>query len=146
MTVGSWWSSHLSICQQKVSEKGASLNSEISLLPQGCTLAEPGDLWCLTFALGLIENLTIFVQIKCWVPWISQVQSTGLPSIFLRTQPCVIILREKGAFRLTPWIFPNVYPFPNMSGVGGCSLICSINAEELHFANSTEVVVLTADI
>ena len=111
MTVGSWWSSHLSICQQKVSEKGASLNSEISLLPQGCTLAEPGDLWCLTFALGLIENLTIFVQIKCWVPWISQVQSTGLPSIFLRTQPCVMILREKGGFQLVdPPYLPKCIP------------------------------------
>ena len=44
MTVGSWRSSYLSICQQKVREEFALLNCEISLLPQGCTLAEPGDL------------------------------------------------------------------------------------------------------
>ena len=79
MTAGSWWSSHLSICQQKFTEKWASLNCEMSLLPQACTLAEPGGLWRLTFALGLLENLTIFMQIICCVLWISQVQSTGLP-------------------------------------------------------------------
>ena len=79
MTAGSWWSSHLSICQQKFSEKRASLNCEMSLLPQACTLAEPGGLWHLTFTLGLLENLTMFMQIICWVHWISQVQSTGLP-------------------------------------------------------------------
>ena len=79
MTAGSWWSSHLSIFQQKFSEKRASLNCEMSLLPQACTLAEPGGLWRLTFALGLLENLTIFMQIICCVLWISHVQSTGLP-------------------------------------------------------------------
>ena len=79
MTAGSWWSSHLSICQQKFTEKRASLNCEMSLLPQACTLAEPGGLWHLTFALGLLENLTIFMQIICCVLWISHVQSTGLP-------------------------------------------------------------------
>ena len=79
MTAGSWWSSHLSICQQKFTEKRVSLNCEMSLLPQACTLAEPGGLWRLTFALGLLENLTIFMQIICCVFWISHVQSTGLP-------------------------------------------------------------------
>ena len=79
MTAGSWWSSHLSICQQKFSEKRASLNCEMSLLPQACTLAELCGLWRLTFALGLLENLTIFMQIICCVLWISHVQSTGLP-------------------------------------------------------------------
>ena len=29
-----------------------------------------------------------FIQIICWAPWISQFQSSGLPSIFLRAQPC----------------------------------------------------------
>ena len=38
MTAGSWWSSHLSICQQKFSEKRASLNCEMSLLPQALSL------------------------------------------------------------------------------------------------------------
>ena len=47
---------------------------------QGCALTEPGCLSCLTFALGLLQNI-------CCAPWISQVQSTGLPSIFLRARP-----------------------------------------------------------
>ena len=55
---------------------------------QGCALAEPGGPWHLTFALGWLENLRFFIQIICWAPWILQVQSTGLPSIFLRAQPC----------------------------------------------------------
>ena len=29
-----------------------------------------------------------FIQIICWAPWISQVQSTGLPSNSLRAHPC----------------------------------------------------------
>ena len=56
---------------------------------QGCALAEPGGPWCLTFALGRLENLRFFIQIICWAPWILQFQSTGLPSIFLRAQPCL---------------------------------------------------------
>ena len=55
---------------------------------QGCALAEPGSPWCLTFVLGQLENLSFFIEIICWVHWISQVQSTGLPSIFPRAQPC----------------------------------------------------------
>ena len=56
---------------------------------QGCALAEPGGPWRLTFVLGRLENLSFFIEIICWAPWISQVQSTGLPSIFVRAQPCV---------------------------------------------------------
>ena len=33
------------------------------------------------------RNRTIFVQIICWTPLILQVQSSELPSIFLRAQP-----------------------------------------------------------
>ena len=62
--------------------------STFKFISQGCTQAVPGGLWRLTFALGQLENLTFFIQIICWAPWISQVQSTGLPSIFLRVQPC----------------------------------------------------------
>ena len=40
--------------------------------------------WPLTFALGWRENLRFFKQIICWAPRILQVQSTGLPSIFLK--------------------------------------------------------------
>ena len=44
-------------------------------------------MWHLTFALGWIENHTFFVQIIYWTPCISQVQSTGHPSIFLAAMP-----------------------------------------------------------
>ena len=59
-------------------------------VPQGCALAEPGGPWRLTFALGRLENLRFFIQIICWAPQILQFQSTGLPSIFLRAQPCTL--------------------------------------------------------
>ena len=56
---------------------------------QGCALADPGGRWCLTFALRRLENLnSFFTQIICWAPWILQVQSTGLPAIFLRAKNC----------------------------------------------------------
>ena len=56
---------------------------------QGCALAEPGGPWRLTFVLGRLENFSFFIEIICWAPWISQVQSTGLPSILVRAQPCI---------------------------------------------------------
>ena len=56
---------------------------------QGCALAEPGGPWRLTFVLGRLENLSFFIEIICWAHWISQVQSTGLPSILLRAQPWI---------------------------------------------------------
>ena len=58
----------------------------------GCALAKPGGPWRLTFALGRLENLRFFIKITCWAPWILQVQSTGVPSIFLRAQPCTQII------------------------------------------------------
>ena len=54
---------------------------------QGCALAEPIGPLRQTFALGRLENLRFFIQIICRAPWILQVPSTGLPSIFLRAQP-----------------------------------------------------------
>ena len=36
---------------------------------------------------GRLEKLRVFVDIICWAPWISLVQSTKLPSIFLKAQP-----------------------------------------------------------
>ena len=57
---------------------------------QGCALAEPAGPWCLTFVLGRLENLSFFIEIICWAHWISQAQSTGLPSIFSRAQPCTV--------------------------------------------------------
>ena len=57
---------------------------------QGCALVEPepGGPWRLTFAPGRLENLRFFIQIICWANHMLQVQSTVLPSIFLRAQPC----------------------------------------------------------
>ena len=66
--------------------------------PQGCALAEPSGPWRLTFALGRLENLTFFIQIICWAPWISQFQSSGLPSIFLRAQPWAPLGREESGY------------------------------------------------
>ena len=67
-------------------------NEAFTLHPalQGCAVAEPGGPWRLTFVLGGLENLSFFIEIICWEHWISQVQSAGLPSIFLRAQPCCI--------------------------------------------------------
>ena len=50
---------------------------------QGCALAELSGPWHLTFVLGQLENLSFFIEIIRRADWISQVQSTGLPSIFL---------------------------------------------------------------
>ena len=60
-------------------------------LVQFCALAEPGGPWCLTFDLGRQENLRFFIQIICWAPWILQIHSTRLPTIFLRAQPCSLV-------------------------------------------------------
>ena len=38
----------------------------------------------------------IFIQIISWAPWILQVQSTGLPLIFLRARPCIRYSLNKG--------------------------------------------------
>ena len=37
----------------------------------------------------LTRKYVFFIQIICWAPWISKVQSTGLPSIFLSEQSCM---------------------------------------------------------
>ena len=52
--------------------------------------------WRLTFALGRLENLRFFIQIISWAPWILQIHSTELPSIFLRAQPCIGYSLNKG--------------------------------------------------
>ena len=62
---------------------------KVLLSYQGCALAELSGPWHPTFALGWLENLRFFIQIICWAPWILQVRSTRLPSIFLRAQPCL---------------------------------------------------------
>ena len=60
----------------------------------GCALAEPSGPLRLTFAPGHLESF-------CQAPWILQVLSTGLPSLFLRAQLC-----QGGTFFLSysrPW-------------------------------------------
>ena len=54
-----------------------------------CYIVEPerGGQWRLTFAPGRLENVRFFIQIICWANHMLQVQSTVLPSIFLRAQP-----------------------------------------------------------
>ena len=42
-----------------------SLETSKAMAKQGCALAEPGDPWRLTFALGRLENLRFFIQIIC---------------------------------------------------------------------------------
>ena len=46
---------------------------------QSCALyvAGPSGPWHLTFASGQLENLSFPLEIVRWVPWISQVESTG---------------------------------------------------------------------
>ena len=72
-----------------------SLLKKIIVWREGCALAKPGCPWCLTFALGWLGNCSFFVVIPCWAPWlwISQVQSSGLSSIFPRAQPCSCLKR-----------------------------------------------------
>ena len=53
-------------------------------------LAVPSGLWYLIFAPGQPGNLSFFIKSICWAPWISQFQSTELPSIFHKAQPCVL--------------------------------------------------------
>ena len=67
------------------------MHNNFIVLDQGCTLAEYGGLWPLTFVLGQLENLCFFIEIICWAHWISQVQSTGLPSIFLRALHALLV-------------------------------------------------------
>ena len=53
-----------------------------------CSVTWPVAPASVTFVLGRLENRCFFTEIICWAHWISQVQSAGLPSIFLRAQPC----------------------------------------------------------
>lgn len=39
-----------------------------------------------TFALGLLGDLSFSLKLTCWAPWISQVSTTGLLHICLRTE------------------------------------------------------------
>ena len=70
-----------------------SLLKKIIVWREGCALAKPGCPWWLTFALGRLGNHSLFVVIPCWAPWISQVQSSGLSSIFPGAQPCSCLKR-----------------------------------------------------
>ena len=54
-----------------------------------CSSRALGPVAHITVVLGWLENLNFFVEIIRWAHWISQVQSTVLPSIFLRAQPWI---------------------------------------------------------
>ena len=45
---------------------------------QRCALALPGGPWHFSFAWGQLENLSFFIETMCWVPMVSQAQSSGL--------------------------------------------------------------------
>ena len=49
-------------------------------------LAVSGSPWHLILLLGNYKNVTFSIEVICWAPRILQVQSTGLPSIFLTAQ------------------------------------------------------------
>ena len=55
---------------------------------QRCALAVPRCSWHLMFAPRQLGNLSFCIEITCWAPWISQVQKTRLPIVFLRARPC----------------------------------------------------------
>ena len=57
-------------------------------IKQGCAINSSS--WWPAYLLLQVELkiLVFFIEIVCWVPWISQAQGTGFPSIFLRVQPC----------------------------------------------------------
>ena len=61
---------------------------------QGCALAEPGGPWRLTFVSRVIRKSLLFYRNHMLGTWISQVQSPGLPLIFLRAQPWVLIWKR----------------------------------------------------
>ena len=60
-------------------------------IAQGCALAVPGGPLVPNFCSQKIEDPRFLLEIICRAPWISQVQSTGLPSIFLRAQ-CFMLM------------------------------------------------------
>ena len=59
------------------------------MMIQGCALVAPGDPWCLPFAPEKLENLSCFFskEIICRAPYISHVQSSGLPWLLLSPNP-----------------------------------------------------------
>ena len=83
--------------------------------------------WCLTTALGWLGNLSFCIEIKMLftVPWISQVQSTGLLIIFPRAEPCLVVrLLARHENRLSrrhvfPWLSEfSLYIFQKWVSVG----------------------------
>ena len=61
--------------------------NQSQLMMQSCAITARGGPRCLTFAPRRLKNLSFLIQIISRTLWISQVQSSGLPSIFLRAQP-----------------------------------------------------------
>ena len=61
--------------------------NQSQVMMQSCAITARGGPRCLTFAPRRLKTLTFSIQIICCTLWISQVQSSGFPSIFLRAQP-----------------------------------------------------------
>ena len=57
------------------------------VMGQSCAITAHGGPRCLTFAPRRLKNRIVFIQIICSTLWLLQVQSSGLPSIFLTAQP-----------------------------------------------------------
>ena len=62
---------------------------------QGCALVASGDPLALCFCSWATRRFLFSYRSICWAPWISQFQSTGLPSMFLRAQPCAVSVCPK---------------------------------------------------
>ena len=87
---------------------------------QDCALAEPGGPWRLIVILRGLENLSFFIEIICWAHWISQVQSTGLPSIFFKSTALhTTVRKEWGKWTAVVW--------PTFPGVDGLSVRRDLN-------------------
>ena len=57
------------------------------VMMQSCAITAHGGPRCLTFAPRRLKNRIFLIQIICSTLWLLQVQSSGLPSIFLTAQP-----------------------------------------------------------
>ena len=61
--------------------------NQSQVMGQSCAITAHGGPRCLTFAPRRLKNRIVFIQIICSTLWLLQVQSSGLPSIFLTAQP-----------------------------------------------------------
>ena len=91
-------------------------------IEEGSSLALSGP-WLITFAGGQLEKISVFFFIKiiCWVPSISQVQTTRLPSVFLGAQPWL---------NLRLWVTLSIAPYT--LSLKYCMFILYVNSSVLN--------------